>query len=259
VPVRVLLVDDVPEMRRLLRTALRLRGGFQVVGEAGDGESAVDLAIRCEPDIVVLDLGLPRLAGKEVLTRLRERLPLAKVVVFTGTEPAGADTLADRVEGFLVKGADVNYLLDLLEQLGGTARRAAVLSLPRDLSSPRRARRFLRAHCLRWGCGAVLDSAVLVVSELVTNAVSHARTGCEVRLALADNALRIEVTDYGAGTPEPFRATGRDDHGRGLMLVSAVAMAWGVQAIPGTGKVVWAQLAMPNGVTEASPRPAAAR
>jgi CheY-like chemotaxis protein/anti-sigma regulatory factor (Ser/Thr protein kinase) len=244
VPVRVLLVDDAPEMRRLLRTALRLRGGFDVVGEAGDGESAVDLALRCQPDIVVLDLGMPKLAGREVLSRLRDRVPRAKVVVFTGTDLLDNEDLRARVEGYLVKDADVRYLLDLLEHLG-TAQRAAVLELPPDATSPRRARQFLVTHCARWGCELVLDAAELVVSELVTNAVSHARGRCEVRLAMLDDALRIEVSDGGAGTPEPMAATERDDHGRGLLLVSAIASAWGVESLPGVGKLVWAQIALP--------------
>jgi CheY-like chemotaxis protein len=245
VPVRVLIVDDIPEMRRLVRTALRLHGGFQVVGEAGDGESAVEIATRCQPDIVVLDLGLPRLAGRDVLTRLRERVPLTKVVVFTGTDMLDNENLRDRVEGYLVKDADVSYLLELLEQLGGTAQRAAVLQLPRDVTSPRRARQFLLTHCVRWGCEPVLDTAQLVVSELVTNAVSHGHSRCEVRLALNDGTLRIEVCDRGSGTPEPLVTGDRDDHGRGLLLVSAVAAAWGVQTIPGEGKLVWAHIALP--------------
>jgi CheY-like chemotaxis protein len=245
VPVRVLLVDDVPEMRRLVRTALRLRGGFQVVGEAGDGESAVELAAECEPDIVVLDLGLPRLAGREVVRRLRDRLPLVKVVVFTGTDLLDNESLRDGVEGYVVKDTDVTYLVDLLEQLGGRARRAAVLELPQGPESPRRARQFLRNHCARWGCEGVVESAQLVVSELVTNAVSHGRSRCELRLGLTDGTLRIEVADRGTGTPDVLATTGRDEHGRGLVLVSAVAAAWGVDTIPGNGKVVWAQLALP--------------
>jgi anti-sigma regulatory factor (Ser/Thr protein kinase) len=91
----------------------------------------------------------------------------------------------------------------------------------------------------------VLDQAELVVSELVTNAVSHGNSGCEVRIGLTDNTLRIEVTDRGAGTPDVLATTGRDEHGRGLVLVSAVAAAWGVDTTPGDGKVVWAHLALP--------------
>ena len=244
-PATVLLVDDHELIRQGLRRAFERDAEFQVVGEAGDGESAVDLATQCNPDIVVLDLGLPRLAGREVLTRLRERVPLAKVVVFTGTDMLDNESLRDRVEGYLVKDTDVSYLLDLLEQLGGAAQRAAVLDLPGDVSSPRRARRFLVTHCIRWGCEPVVDIAQLVLSELVTNAVSHGRSRCEVRLALTESALRIEVADHGAGTPEPLVTSDTDDHGRGLLLVSAVAAAWGVQPIPGAGKVVWAHIALP--------------
>lgn len=57
--VGVMLVDDVVEVRRLVRTALRLRGGFEVVAEANDGAEAVRLAEALHPDIVVLDLGYP--------------------------------------------------------------------------------------------------------------------------------------------------------------------------------------------------------
>ena len=58
-PIAVLLVDDVEAVRRMVRTALRLRGGFEVVGEASSGAEAVQLADGLHPDIVVLDLGLP--------------------------------------------------------------------------------------------------------------------------------------------------------------------------------------------------------
>ena len=82
--IRVLLVDDVVDVRRLLRTALRFRGGFEVIGEASDGGEAVQLADSLRPDVVVLDLGLPDIAGREVLSRIRERSPQSKVVVFSG-------------------------------------------------------------------------------------------------------------------------------------------------------------------------------
>jgi CheY-like chemotaxis protein len=99
VAIRVLLVDDVPEVRRLVRTALRFRGLFSVVGEAADGTTAITLTEQLRPDIVVLDIGLPDLAGKEVLTGLRVALPSVKVVVFSGTEPEDSAGIADEVEG----------------------------------------------------------------------------------------------------------------------------------------------------------------
>ncbi len=81
----VVLVEDVPELRSVIRQALRLRGGFEVVAEAGDGGSAVEMALRHQPDVIVLDLGLPDLAGRDVLTGLRAVAPAAQVVVYTGT------------------------------------------------------------------------------------------------------------------------------------------------------------------------------
>ena len=117
-PLRVLLVDDVVDVRRLVRTALRFRGGFEVVGEAGDGAGAVRLAGETHPDIVVLDLGLPDIAGREVLSRIRENSPESKVVVFSGLETPDRTWIEGRVEGYVLKDAELDYLVDLLESVG---------------------------------------------------------------------------------------------------------------------------------------------
>jgi DNA-binding NarL/FixJ family response regulator len=102
VTVRVLLVDDVVEVRRLVRLALRLRGGFEVVGEAADGADAVRLAQDLHPDVVVLDLGLPDLAGREVLTRICLYSPGSKVVVFSGMDSEDREWIARRVKGYVL-------------------------------------------------------------------------------------------------------------------------------------------------------------
>jgi DNA-binding NarL/FixJ family response regulator len=100
VPIRVLLVDDVADVRRLVKTALRFRGVFTVIGEAASGRDAIAMTAELRPDIVVLDLGLPDLAGQEVLTQIRDRTPSAKVVVFSGTEPRESAGLAASVDGY---------------------------------------------------------------------------------------------------------------------------------------------------------------
>ena len=65
---------------------------------------------------------------------------------------------------------------------------------------------------------------------------------CELRAGLTDRVLRLQVTDYGPGMPDPRAADARAEHGRGLLLVSALCVAWGVEALPDGGKVVWAEL-----------------
>jgi CheY-like chemotaxis protein/anti-sigma regulatory factor (Ser/Thr protein kinase) len=243
--VRVVLVDDVRESRHLVRTALRFRGGFDVVAEAADGESAVALAAEHSPDVVVLDLGLPDLAGHEVLARLRQRAPGAKVVIFTGRDPSDAEDLRAEVEGFVRKDADLDYLVDLLEHLTRSGDRRASIGLDRDLADVRTARRFVEQRLADWGYGDVIDDAVLITSELVTNAVTHAQSGCELRLVLGDGAVRIDVVDNGNGMPDPLVATPGDEHGRGLLLVSVLSKAWGVEVLDAGQKVVWAEVAVP--------------
>jgi DNA-binding NarL/FixJ family response regulator len=249
VATRVLLVDDVVEVRRMLRTALRLRGGFDVVAEASDGAGAVSLAEREHPDVVVLDLGLPDIAGREVLSDIRLKSPASKVVIFSGMDPADRADLVAEVEGYVPKDAELEYLVDLLETVGTSQETEAVLELPRALTSVRAAREFISEKLSEWSLEAVLDDALLVASELATNAITHADSNCRLRLSLHPSTLRIDVLDTGAGTPEPQPPSWTEEHGRGLHLVSALTTAWGLEVVPGDGKLVWAELARPTSRT----------
>jgi hypothetical protein len=65
-------------------------------------------------------------------------------------------------------------------------------------------------------------------------------------LSLNPTSLRIDVFDAGAGTPEPQPESSTEEHGRGLHLIDALADAWGLEQIPGDGKLVWAELARPS-------------
>jgi DNA-binding NarL/FixJ family response regulator len=242
-PVRVLLVDDAPEARRLVRTALRFRGGFDIVGEASTGQAAVTLVDELDPDVVVLDLGLPDITGRDVLTRVRDSRPGAKVVVFSGYEPEDRAWWREHAEGYVLKDEDIDYLVGLLESVGRAAagpQAEAVLDLPQDLGSVRDARRFVRATLAEWGL-----EALLVVSELAANAIAHAGSDYRVRLATTPSSLRIEVRDGGHGTPEPQPKSLTNERGRGLLMVAAISASWGIERSEGSRKLVWAELTRP--------------
>jgi CheY-like chemotaxis protein/anti-sigma regulatory factor (Ser/Thr protein kinase) len=251
VPVSVLLVDDVDEVRVVLRHALRLRGGFDVVAEAADGLGAVDQARQTQPDIVVLDLGLPNLAGREVLSRLRAVAPAAQVVVFSGLETPDRAAVIEEVAAYVSKDRDIDYLVDLLENLSRDLARVAIRTLSAHPSAVGEARRFVCQRCEAWGCGELVNDAALVASELVTNAVVHARAGVELRVSFVRRVLRLEVVDSGGGTPDPRVATDEDEHGRGLLLVSALSAAWGVESVDNGRKLVWAELIDPAALSQA--------
>jgi DNA-binding NarL/FixJ family response regulator len=81
--IRVLVVDDHAVVREGLRTFLSLQDGIEVVGEAGDGREAVAIAERERPDVVLMDLVMPRLDGVQAMRELRARVPRARVIVLT--------------------------------------------------------------------------------------------------------------------------------------------------------------------------------
>ena len=81
--IRVLVVDDHAVVREGLRTFLELQDGIEVAGEAGDGEEAVREAERLRPDVVLMDLVMPRLDGVGAMRELRRRLPASRVIVLT--------------------------------------------------------------------------------------------------------------------------------------------------------------------------------
>ena len=108
-----------------------------------------------------------------------------------------------------------------------------------DVLSVRRARSFV-AECLRDRvAGDLLESIQLVLSELTTNSVRHARSGFDVAVYADKRKVRVEVADRGAGLPTPRHARPADATGRGLEIVANLVDDWGFNVPPGVGKTVW--------------------
>ena len=130
----------------------------------------------------------------------------------------------------------------------GAAGQDAPLRLPADASAAPRARAHVRTALSDAGLGALADDASLVVSELVSNAVLHARSAVGVRvLRLDDQRARLEVEDSSTVVPTFGLMDTRATSGRGLLLVDAVSTGWGVDVDPGRGKTVWVELSTAAG------------
>jgi len=111
--IRVLVVDDHAVVREGLRAFLELQVGIEVVGEAADGEEALTAADRLRPDVVLLDLVMPRLDGVRALRALRERLPGARVIVLTSflDDDKLLPALRAGAAGYLLKNAEPQELV----------------------------------------------------------------------------------------------------------------------------------------------------
>ena len=110
---RVLIVDDMEQVRRDLRTVLTLSGDIEIVGEAANGLEAIRLAESLTPDVILMDLEMPILNGYEATHRIKNHRPSCKVIALTvhAYESARAKALRDGVDNFVVKGAPVEELV----------------------------------------------------------------------------------------------------------------------------------------------------
>src|SRR5918912_1447358 len=123
---RVLIVDDHPLTREALASLLE-QHGFDVAGQAADGEEAVELARSLQPALVLLDLSMPGLGGLEALPLLREAAPACEVVVLTasGTEENLLAAIRGGAAGYLLKSEPPERIGEFLR---GVAEGEAALS-----------------------------------------------------------------------------------------------------------------------------------
>lgn len=118
-PWKVLVVDDVEGLRRLVTIVLNQRDAYDVVAEAASGEEAIEQVEKAGPDVVLLDLSMPGIDGFETLAHIHERDPDAHVIVLSGHEKQ--DMAQRAVEqgalAFIEKGEDPTELVAKLDEV----------------------------------------------------------------------------------------------------------------------------------------------
>ena len=115
---------------------------------------------------------------------------------------------------------------------------------PNSPSAVTRARHYVEAH-LDGAPADVVDSVMLMTSELATNSIRHAASDFDVAIDRTPGALRIEVTDRGSGVPTVLSPEPTQPSGRGLKIVSRLADDWGVTAVDANSKTVWFRVNLP--------------
>jgi signal transduction histidine kinase len=118
-PCRVVLADDTPEIRMLVRMALELEGGFEIVGEAEDGAEACQLSENHKPDAIVLDLAMPIMDGLEAIPAIKKDNPDTKILVLSGFNASQMkrEAMDAGADAYLEKGEPAHRIVQLLLEL----------------------------------------------------------------------------------------------------------------------------------------------
>ena len=113
-PISVFLVDDVPELRELIKFGLEEDPGFEIVGEAGDGRTALAGIAQTQPAAVLLDLSMPDMDGLQAIPQIREGDPEVAIIVLSGfsADRMSGPALERGADGYVEKGTPIQELRD---------------------------------------------------------------------------------------------------------------------------------------------------
>ncbi|MEU9455658.1 SpoIIE family protein phosphatase [Streptomyces sp. NPDC048277] len=216
------------------------------IGVGGIDFEAVELDAPAGATLLLYTDGLVESRLRDVWTGIEQlREKLAATAQLTGPDrPPPLEALCDEVLDMLGPGDRDDDIALLAARFDGIAPSdVAYWTLQPEASAPGRARRLTRQALAGWGLEELTDTAELLVSEIVTNAVRHASRPISLRLLRTD-VLRCEVGDDVPQLPRLRRASPDEEHGRGLYLVNRLARRWGTTRL-GIGKIVWFELGGP--------------
>jgi anti-sigma regulatory factor (Ser/Thr protein kinase)/anti-anti-sigma regulatory factor len=255
-------LEDVGE----LRCALEQRGFTSVLHvtgtlDVGTSPFLRSAFLRCladEPELIVLDLAAMRLSDDVVLNvfpalaRHAAAWPGSPVAI-----AAAAPTVATALDRMAVcryvplyPSANAAIAQVASSEGASDARRRLSAQLEPSLAATAAARRVVDRACHTWDVPELNDIAQLIVTELVSNVIRHARTTMEVSVALRQRCLHLSVRDGSFEQPRPGGTPNVSlrEEGRGLLVIEALTAGWG-STPTADGKVVWATLRAPaNGM-----------
>jgi anti-sigma regulatory factor (Ser/Thr protein kinase) len=221
--------------------------GLLTVMSARDVNNALAKAFAGGPEVVIADLSGLRATDRSILSIFRTAQRLAPDPATTLMLCTPAPVVEHAIAGGIL--GDIPVYPSRAAALVAAAKQAehyrrTTIGLSPVDSAPADARDWIAEACATWAVDQLADSAKLVVSELVTNAVTHARTDLRAQAALRRDFLHLAVHDgigMSSGELPAELPSANSVHGRGLYFVKAVATSWGMSPARG-GKVTWATL-----------------
>jgi signal transduction histidine kinase len=117
--VKVLVVDDDDQIRRMLRRVLGRKAGFDIIGDCATGEAAIELTSELGPDLILMDMNMPGMSGAEATRRIKATTPEVRVVALTGQgdDETVGEMIRSGASGYLLKSAGMSELLAALSEI----------------------------------------------------------------------------------------------------------------------------------------------
>lgn len=187
---RILLVDDHVLFRKGVAALLSLHKDLQVVGEAGDGLEAIAAARELLPDVILMDIGMPRCDGLEATRRIKREMPHAKIVILTVSDDNQDlfEAIKSGAQGYLLKNLEPRQLHDLLESISrGEAPLSGVIAakILKEFSQPA-AKDANDAQVVE-----ELTSREVDILELVVDGLTNKEIAAE--LVISENTVKIHL------------------------------------------------------------------